>query len=114
MYLTRDVFLLTGSGVDSGMKTRMPFGLGPDGTGTSSKRGTKLRVKHGSDCKNQGTQKMAGRKQRHLESDLSEAFTTEKVQVQHAAIPTMHTPSQAHDAFHPLSQVKHCLLLFAS
>lgn len=100
------------------MKTRMPFSLGPDGTGTSGKRGTKLRVKHGSDCKNQGTEKTVGRTQRHLESDFSGAFTTEKVQVQHAAIPTMHTVSQPHDAFHPLSQVKHCFkstpLLFAS
>ncbi|XP_037535125.1 protein hinderin [Nematolebias whitei] len=92
-------------GVDSGMKTRTPFGLGPDGTGTSGKRGTKLREKHGSECKNQGTQKTAGRTQRHLESDFSGAFTTEKVPVQHAAIPTMHTVSKPHDAFHPLSQV---------
>ncbi|XP_037831193.1 protein hinderin isoform X2 [Kryptolebias marmoratus] len=92
-------------GVERGMKTAMPFSLRADGTGTSSKRGTKLRVKHGSDCKIQGTQKTAGKKQGHLGSDFSGANTKEKVPVHHAAVPNIHTVSQPHDTFHPLSQV---------
>lgn len=105
MYLARDVFLITGSGVDRGMKTPMPFSLGPDGTVVSGKRGSKLRVKHGFDCKNQGTQKTAERNQGHLESTFSGTFTKEKVPVPHVAVPSMHTISLSHDAFHPLSQV---------
>ncbi|XP_072238700.1 protein hinderin isoform X2 [Leuresthes tenuis] len=92
-------------GVDGGMKTRTPCSLGPDNPGTSSNRGTKMRVQH-SDSKRNATQKTAGKKQGHLQTDCSGAYIKESVSLnQSIAVPTEQTLFQPPDAFPLLSQV---------
>ncbi|XP_061584639.1 protein hinderin isoform X3 [Cololabis saira] len=93
-------------GVDGGVTTKPPFSLGPDGTSTSIKRGTKMRVNLVSNCKSYNTQMKAGKKVGHLQSDGSGSYTKERVSVhQSAAVPEEHTIFQPPQTFHALSEV---------
>uniref|UniRef100_UPI0037E6F805 protein hinderin n=1 Tax=Semicossyphus pulcher TaxID=241346 RepID=UPI0037E6F805 len=93
-------------GVDERVKTKTPFSVGPGSTSTSSKRGTKMPVRRGSDCKNETTLKTGVKKQGHLQSERSGVYTKEKVSVHYtAAAATEHMPSPAPGTFHPATQV---------
>ncbi|KAM6927924.1 protein hinderin [Xenentodon cancila] len=93
-------------GVDGGVTTKPVFSLGPDSASTSVKRGTKTRVKLASNCKSYSTQKKAGKKLVHLQSDASEAYTKGKVSVhQSAAVPKERAVSQPPETFLALSEV---------
>ncbi|XP_044204334.1 protein hinderin [Thunnus albacares] len=93
-------------GVDGVMKCQTPFTLGPGSASTTSKKSTKMRDRHSSDCKNEATLKRVGKKQGHLQNDRSGAYIKEKVSVHpSAAVVTEHTLSQASGTFLPLSQV---------
>ncbi|KAE8298110.1 hypothetical protein D5F01_LYC02598 [Larimichthys crocea] len=82
--------------------TKSSFSLGP---GSSSKRGTKIRARRSSDCKNETTLKKGGKKQGHSQSERSGAYT-EKVSVHHtAAVATEHSRSPANGVFQPSTQV---------
>ncbi|TKS70909.1 Protein hinderin [Collichthys lucidus] len=82
--------------------TKSSFSLGP---GSSSKRGTKIRARRSSDCKNETTLKKGSKKQGHLQSERSGAYT-EKVSVHHtAAVATEHSRSPANGVFQPSTQV---------
>ncbi|XP_074484159.1 protein hinderin [Sebastes fasciatus] len=75
-------------------------------TCTSSKRGTKMRARHGSDCKNETTLKKGGKKQGHLQRERSGVYTKEKVSVHHsAAAATEHSLSPALGTFLSSTQV---------
>ncbi|XP_069007587.1 protein hinderin isoform X2 [Embiotoca jacksoni] len=87
-------------GVDGEVKTRTSFNSGPGSTSASNKRGTKMRVRRASDCKNQATQKTGGKRPGQVQSDPSGAYNTEKVSVHHSAT-TLSPPS---GTFVPLSQ----------
>ncbi|KAM4588702.1 protein hinderin [Odontesthes bonariensis] len=93
-------------GVDGGMKTWTPCSLGQNNRGTSSKRVTKMRAPHSSDSKHNATQKMAGKKQGHLQSDRSGAYIKESVSLNRStAVPSEQTHFQPSDTFPLLSQV---------
>ncbi|KAG8007482.1 Protein hinderin [Nibea albiflora] len=88
------------SGVEGEAKSS--FSLGP---GSSSKRGTKIRTRRSSDCKNETTLKKGGKKQGHSQSERSGAYT-EKVSVHHtAAVATEQSRSPANGVFQPSTQV---------
>ncbi|MED6244247.1 hypothetical protein ATANTOWER_001055 [Ataeniobius toweri] len=93
-------------GVDGGLKSQTPLSLGADRICASSKKGTKIRVKHASNGKNQASQKTTQRKQDHFQSDYSECYTTEEVLVDRRdTVSTMHTLPQPSDTFLPLPQM---------
>lgn len=100
------VFLqIVSSGLEGG--TKSSFSLGP---GSSSKRGTKIRARRSSDCKNETTLKKGGKKQGHSQSERSGAYT-EKVSVHHtAAVATEHSRSPANGVFQPSTQVNCCFV----
>ncbi|KAM4740655.1 protein hinderin isoform 1-T1 [Anableps anableps] len=92
--------------VDGGLKSQTPLSLGPNRICLSSKKGTKIRVAHATNGKNQASRKTTGRKQGLFQSDYSGSYTTEEVPVdQREAVPTMHTLSQPSDTYLPLPQV---------
>ncbi|XP_070759482.1 LOW QUALITY PROTEIN: protein hinderin [Enoplosus armatus] len=89
------------SGVEGEVKIRTPFNLGPGSTSTSSNRGTKMRARRSSDCKNETALKKGGKKQGHLQSERSGVYTKEKVSVHHSAtVATEHTLSPPSGTFH--------------
>ncbi|XP_030584385.1 protein hinderin isoform X2 [Archocentrus centrarchus] len=91
-------------GVDGEVKSQAPFNLRPVSSRASKKRGNKMGMKGTSDCKKQATQRTEVKKQNHLQSDHSGAYTKEKVSVHHnAAVMTPQTLSS--DTFLPVSQV---------
>ncbi|XP_040888930.1 protein hinderin [Toxotes jaculatrix] len=95
-------------GVDGEVKTQTPFTLGPGSASALSKRGTKMQgsARRSSDSKTEATLKKGGKKQGHLHSDGSGAYTKEKVSAHYNAdVATEHTPSLASDTFLPSSQV---------
>ncbi|XP_042350591.1 protein hinderin isoform X2 [Plectropomus leopardus] len=67
------------------VKTQTPFSFGPGSTSTSSKRGTKVRARRSSDCKNETTLKKGGKKLSNLHSEHSGVYIKEKVTVHHGA-----------------------------
>ncbi|XP_053172302.1 protein hinderin [Scomber japonicus] len=88
------------------MKCQPPFSLGPGSASTTSKKSTKMQARRSSDSKNEAALKKNGKKQGHLHSDHSGAYTKEKVSVHPSAdIATEHTLPQASGTFLPLSQV---------
>lgn len=99
-------FLLTVLGVDGGLKSQTPAGLGPDRIYSSRQKDTKIRVKHAASGKNQASLKATGRKQGHYQSDYSESYTTEEASAdQRDSVPTIHTFSQPSGTHLPLPQV---------
>lgn len=104
-------FSQTVPGVDGVMKCQPPFSLGPGSASTTSKKSTKMQPRRSSDSKNEAALKRNGKKQGHLHSDHSGAYTKEKVSVHPSAdIITEHTLSQASGTFLPLSQVNQNML----
>lgn len=96
----------TVSGVEGEVRTQTAFNLGPGRTGTSGKRGTKMRASRSSDCKSVTTPKTGGKKQG--QSERSGIYTKEKVSVHHSATEsTGYTISPATGACHPSTQVNH-------
>ncbi|XP_059183878.1 protein hinderin [Centropristis striata] len=93
-------------GVEGEGQTRIPFSLGSDSIRTSSKRGSKMRDRHSSDCKKDTTIKKGGKKQGHLQSERSGVYNKEKVSIHHSATAvTAHTLSPALGTFLPPTQV---------
>lgn len=93
------------------MKCQTPFSLGPGSASTTSKKNTKMQARRSSDCKNEATLKKGGKKQGHLQSDRSKAYTKGKVSVHPgAAIATENCLSPALGTFLPLSQVNQKML----
>ncbi|KAM9362217.1 protein hinderin [Symphorus nematophorus] len=93
-------------GVEGEGKTRSPFHLRSGSTNTSSNRGTKMRARQSSDFKTETTLKKGGKKQGHLESERSGAYTKEKASVHHSAtVAAEHSLSPPTGAFHPTTQV---------
>uniref|UniRef100_A0A3P9QB87 Zgc:162344 n=1 Tax=Poecilia reticulata TaxID=8081 RepID=A0A3P9QB87_POERE len=93
-------------GVDVGLKSQTPAGLGPDRIYSSRKKDTKIRVKHSTNGKNQASLKATGRKQGHYQSDFSESYTTEEaLGDKRDYVPTIHTLSQPSGTHLPLPQV---------
>ncbi|MED6275621.1 hypothetical protein CHARACLAT_028354, partial [Characodon lateralis] len=93
-------------GVDGGLKSQTPLSLGADRICASSKKGTKIRVKHASNGKNQASQKTTQRKEDHFQSDYSGCYTREEVLVDRRdTVSTMHTLPQPSDTFLPLPQM---------
>lgn len=102
------VFPQTVSGVEGEAKA-----LGPGSSGTSIKRGTKMRARRSSDCKNETTLKKGDNKQGHLQSERSGVYTKEKVSVHHSAtVAPDHIVSPATGTFHlhPSTQVNYCFV----
>lgn len=68
-------------------------------------------ARRGSDSRSEASLKKGGKKQEHLQSDHSGAYTKEKVSLLHsAAEATEPTPSLDSDAFLPSSQVNYCFV----
>lgn len=88
-----------------------PFNLGPGSTGASSKRGTKMRARRSSDCKNEIAVKTGGKKQGHVQSERSGVFTKEKLSVHHIATEATECAlSPATGSFQPSTQVNYCFV----
>ncbi|XP_041813028.1 protein hinderin isoform X2 [Chelmon rostratus] len=90
---------------DGEVKTQSHFSLGPGSISASSKRSSKMQARHSSDCKNETTLKRRGKKQGHLQSEHSGAYTKEKVSVHHSATAaTQHSFSPPTGTFYPSTQ----------
>ncbi|KAK5912863.1 hypothetical protein CesoFtcFv8_002694 [Champsocephalus esox] len=76
-------------GLEGERKTQTPFSFGSGSTSTSSMRGTKMRARRSSDCRNGNTLKKGGRNQGHLQNEPSGVYTKEKVPDHHST--TAHT-----------------------
>lgn len=99
-------FLLTVLGVEGGLKSQTPAGLGPDRIYSSGKKDATIRVKHAANGKNQASLKAMGRNKGHYQSDCSESYTTDEASAdQRDSVPTMHILSQPSGTYLPLQQV---------
>ncbi|KAK9529348.1 hypothetical protein VZT92_013448 [Zoarces viviparus] len=91
-------------GVEGEGKTRTPFSFGSGST--SSKRGTRMRVRRSYDCNKETTLKKCGKKQGHVPSEQSGIYTKEKMSAHHSATAVSeHALSPALGTFLPSTQV---------
>lgn len=90
------------------MKTRTPSNLGPGSANTTSKRGTKMRARFTSYCKNETTSKEGDKKQGRSQSESSGGYPNEEVSVRHSAtVATGHCLRPA--TFHSSTAVNYVL-----
>ncbi|XP_035857882.1 protein hinderin isoform X1 [Sander lucioperca] len=94
-------------GLEGEGKTPTPFSLrSGSSTSTSSKRGTKMRTRRSSDCKNETTLRKVVKKQGSSQSERSGVYTKENVSVHPSAtVATEHTVSPALGTFISSTQV---------
>lgn len=107
------VFPQTVAGVGGEMKTRAPFNLGPGSASTTSRRGTKMRTRFPSNCKNGAPSKEGDKKQGRSQSESSGAFPNEEVSARHSTtVATDQRLPPATGALHPSTGVNYFLFPF--
>ncbi|XP_034547824.1 protein hinderin [Notolabrus celidotus] len=93
-------------GVDGEVRRLTSSRMGPGITSSTSKRGTKMPARPSSDCRKEPIPKKGGKKQGHLQSEHSGAYTKEKVSVGHPTpLVTEHIPFPTPGVFLSSTQV---------